>query len=204
MAALFRPPADFARANLDLTTIAAGERFGRIYFDRRADPLGFGKTPSRFSDPRRRKPENRFGVLYLGESLKVCFLEAVLRDKRNGVVGDYPLDETELRTRRFAAVDVIAPLAMVDLRGDGRVRMGVPSDVSRASSQRLARAWSAAFHEHPAQPDGIAYPSRLNGQTNLAVYDRALPKLRVAGTTPFMDVPELPEVLDDLRVALVP
>ncbi len=43
------------------------------------DPLGFGKSPSRFSDTRRRIAENRFGVLYLGETLKVCFLEALLR-----------------------------------------------------------------------------------------------------------------------------
>jgi RES domain len=204
VAAPSRPKADFAGVNLDLTTFAAGERFRRIYFDRHASPLGFGKTPSRFSDPRRRKPENRFGVLYLGETLKVCFLEAVLRDKRNGVVGDYPLDETELRARRLAVVEVATPLAMVDLRGDGGIRMGVPSDVSRASGQRLARAWSAAFHEHAAQPDGIVYSSRLNGQTNLAVYDRAIPKLRVAGTTPLIDAPELPEVLDELLVALVP
>jgi hypothetical protein len=199
----FRPPADFARANLDLKTFAVGDRFGRIYVDHHSNPLGFGKTPSRFSDPRHRIPKNRFGVLYLGESLKVCFLEAVLRDKRNGAIGDYPLDEKELRARQFAVVEVITPLAMVDLRGDGGVRMGVPSDVSRASDQRLARAWSVEFHEHPARPDGIVYSSRLNGQTNLAVYDRAIPKLRVADTTPLMAAPELPEVLDDLLVALV-
>jgi hypothetical protein len=144
--ARLRPTADFARVDLDLTIVAAGARFGRIYFDRHTNPLGFGNTPSRFSDPRRRKAENRFGVLYLGETLKVCFLEAVLRDKRNGAIGDYPLDETELRARRFAAVEVVAPLAMVDLRGDGGVRIGVPSDVTRASGHRLARAWSAAFH----------------------------------------------------------
>jgi hypothetical protein len=202
--ARLRPTADFARVDLDLTIVAAGARFSRIYFDRHTNPLGFGNTPSRFSDPRRRKAENRFGVLYLGETLKVCFLEAVLRDKRNGAIGDYPLDETELRARRFAAVEVVAPLAMVDLRGDGGVRIGVPSDVTRASGHRLARAWSAAFHKHPAQPDGIVYPSRLNGQTNLAVYDRAIPKLRVADTMRLMDAPELPEVLDDLLVALVP
>jgi len=204
VAAPLRPTADFARVDLDLTTFAAGQRFARIYFDRHANPLGFGKTPSRFSDPRRRNPHNRFGVLYLGEALKVCFLEAVLRDKRNGAVGDYPLDETELRARRFAAVEVVTPLAMVDLRGDGGVRMGVPSDVSRSSDQRLARAWSLAIHEHPAQPDGIVYSSRLNGQTNLAVYDRAIPKLRVAETAPLMSAPELPEILDELLVALVP
>ena len=96
-------------------------------------------------------------MLYLGETLKVCFLEAVLRDKRNGSIGDYPLDETELRARRFTLVEVHDPLTIVDLRRDSGVRMGVPSDVARASDQRLARLWSVAFHDHPAAPDGIAY-----------------------------------------------
>ena len=198
------PTADLARVRLDLTAFAVGERFCRIDFARHASPLGFGKTPSRFSDPRRCKPENRFGVLYLGETLKVCFLEAVLRDKRNGSVGDYPLDETELRARRFTLVEVDAPLRVVDLRQDGGVRMGVPSDVSRASDQRLARRWSAAFHEHPAAPDGVAYKSRLNGQTNLAIYDRAVPKLRVAATMPLIAAPGLATVFDELLVALAP
>ena len=198
------PTAEFACATLDLTTFPIGARFGRIHFARHAEPLGFGKTPSRFSDPRRRKPENRFGVLYLGETLKVCFLEAILRDKRNGSAGDYPLDETELRARRFSLVEVAAPLTVVDLRRDGGVRMGVPSDVSRAFDQTLARRWSAAFHDHPEAPDGIAYESRLNGQTNLAIYDRAVRKLRVASTMPLLAAPDLPGVLDDLLVAIVP
>ena len=198
------PTPDFACAALDLTTFPAGSRFGRVHLARCADPLGFGKTPSRFSDPRRRKPETRFGVLYLGETLKVCFLEAVLRDKRNGLVGDYPLDEIELRARRFTLVEIVAPLTVIDLRRDGGVRMGVPSDVSRSSDQRLAQLWSVALHEHPARPDGIAYESRLNGHTNLAIYDRAIPKLRVAATMPLLAAPDLPTVLDDFLVAVVP
>jgi hypothetical protein len=199
-----RPTADFACVNLDVTTFNVGARFRRIYFDRYPNPLGFGKSPSRFSDPRRRIPANRFGVLYLGATLKVCFLEALLRDKRNGAVGDYPLSEAELHARRFAVVKVEAQLSMVDLRTDGGVRMGVPSDVSRASNQHLARAWSAAVHEHPANPDGIVYSSRLNGHTNLAIYNRAIPKLRVAGTMPLINAWGLPAVLDELLVALVP
>jgi hypothetical protein len=75
-----RPTPAFASVKLETATVAPGRRFGRLYFDRYPNPLGFGKTPSRFSDPRRRIPRNRFGVLYLGESLKVCFLEALLRD----------------------------------------------------------------------------------------------------------------------------
>ena len=81
--------------------------------------------------------------------------------------------------------------------------MGVPSDVAHASDQRLARAWSLAFHEHPSKPDGIVYSSRLNGQTNLAVYDRAISKLRVVETTPLIGVADLPAALDELQVALV-
>lgn len=198
------PTPDFAQAPLDLTTIPAGARFGRVHLACYADPLGFAKTRSRFSDPRRRrKPENRFGVLYLGETLKVCFLETVLRDKRNGSVEDYPLDEIELRARRFTLVEAAAPLTVVDLRRDGGVRMGVPSDVCRASDQGLAQLWSVALHDHPAAPDGIAYESRLNGHSNMANYDRAIPKLRVAETMPLLAAPDLPTVLDDLLVAIV-
>lgn len=174
-----RPTSAFKSAPLETTIIPQGRRFGRIYLDRYPDPLGVGRTPSRFSDPRRRVPRNQFGVLYLDSSLKVCFLEALLRDARDGTVGDLPLDERELSTRRFAEIEVFRPLTLVNLGGDAAVRMGVPSDVARATSQSLARDWSLAFYEHPSEPDGILYPSRLNGETNLAVYDRAIPKLQV-------------------------
>jgi len=198
-----KPAPSFNRAALHLATVDPGARFGRIVLNRHSDPLGFGKTPSRFSDPRRRIPSHRFGVIYLGETLKVCFLEAVLRDSRNGAVGDYPMDERELHVRRYAEIEIAAPLSLVDLRSDGPIRMGVPSDVARASRQRLGRAWSLAFHQHPSAPDGIVYPSRLNGQTNLAVYDRATSKLRVANVGPLIAAPDLPTVLDELMVALV-
>ena len=80
---------------------------------------------------------NLLGVIYLGETLKVCFLEAVLRDSRNRAVGDYPMDERELHIRRYVEVEITAPLSLVDLRGDGAIRMGVPSDVA----PRLLRDW---------------------------------------------------------------
>jgi hypothetical protein len=198
-----QPTTAFKGVTLETTTIATGRRFGRICLERYPEPLGFGVTPSRFSDPRRRATKNRFGVLYLGSSLKVCFLEALLRDARNGVVGDYPLDERELHARRFVEIEVTRPLTLVSLAGDAAVRMGVPSDVARASKQALARAWSVAFHEHPTAPDGIVYPSRLNGETNLAVYDRAISKLRASRSMPLISAPGLADVLNGLKVALV-
>jgi hypothetical protein len=198
-----KPTSAFATAKLETATIGPGRRFGRLHLARHADPLGFGKTPSRFSDPRRRIPGNRFGVLYLSESLKTCFLEAVLRDQRNGVVGDFPLSEHELHNRQYAEIAVAHELILVDLRGDAAIRMGVPSDVAGASQQSLARWWSVAFHEHPEQPDGIIYASRLNAETNLAVYGRAISKLTVRSVTPLIHARGLADVLDQLKVALV-
>ena len=183
-----------------------GERFGRIYSDGFPDPLGFGKRPSRFSDPRRRVEANRFGVLYLGETVKVCFLEAVLRDQRDGVVGSLPVHEEELATRNFADVEVVRPLRVVDLREDRAIAMGVPSDVHRGSRHTLGRGgWGAvdAPPPPPPPPDGIIYPSRLNGHINLAIYDRAIWKLRAVRARKLLAVPELAGVLDDLEVALI-
>jgi hypothetical protein len=198
------PPATLANSRLELHTVAAGARFGRIYLGRYPDPLGYGKSRSRFSDPRRRIDANRFGVLYLGDTLKVCFLEAVLRDRRDGSDGSLLLGEDELHERSFAEIEVTAALTMVDLRNDGAIRMGVPTDVARASTQALARKWSLAWHEHPDQPDGIIYPSRLNGQTNLAVYHRAVPKLRAVDVRPLIGASGLAAVLNELLVELAP
>ncbi|MER9230357.1 RES family NAD+ phosphorylase [Mesorhizobium sp. M0664] len=92
---------------------------------------------------------------------------------------------------------------MVDLRGDNAARMGVPTDVVRAQRQNLARRWSLAFHEQPSQPDGIIYPSRLNEATNLAIYDRAVPKLQAKRVMALLGARGLAQVLEDFRVGLV-
>jgi hypothetical protein len=196
------PTAAFATAPLDLATIAPGERFGRIHSNAWPDPLGFGKSPSRFSDPRRRLSADRFGVLYLGSTFKVCFVETLLRDQRDGLIGDLILDESELTKRSYATVEVSTALSLLDLRNDGPLRMGIPSDVVRGSRQSLARKWSLAFYKHPTQPDGIVYPSRLNGETNIAVYDHAVAKLRVHSTGPLLNAPDLARTLDELRIGL--
>ena len=200
--AAIKPPAGFERQPLDIETIPSGRRFGRIYASAFPDPLGFGKTASRFSDPRRRDATKRFGVLYLGETLKVCFLEAVLRDRRDGLIGDLPIEEKRSK-RGYAEVETIADLSLVDLRDDHAIRMGVPTDVAKSSRQSLARSWALAFHEHQSLPDGIIYSSRLNGHTNIAVFGRAVSKLAPARIVPLIGAPGLAAVINDLRVSLV-
>lgn len=197
-----KPPAGFDHSPLDSETVPTGRRFGRIYASAFPDPLGYGKTPSRFSDPRRRNAAGRFGVLYLGDSLKVCFLEAVLRDRRDGLIGDLPISEQEIHARRYAEIEAVEDLRLVDLRDDHAVRMGVPSDVAKSFRQSLARTWSLAFYGHSTLPDGIIYPSRLNGGTNLAIFDRAVAKLAVTRVVPLIGAPGLARVLDELHVGL--
>jgi hypothetical protein len=82
--------------------------------------------------------------------------------------------------------------------------MGIPSDVARGSKQSLARAWSVAFHEHPAAVDGILYASRLNGQTNIALYGRAVSKLRPGKVSSLLAEPEFATILTDLKVGIAP
>jgi hypothetical protein len=197
------PTSAFTGVALNITTIPAGAEFGRIHRRVHPDPLGFGKSLSRFSDPRRRSADRRFGLLYLGSSLKVCFLETILRDERDGIVGQVEIAESELDDRRYAEVHVREPLQMLDLTGDGPIRMGIPSDVARSSRQALARKWSVAFYEHPTRIDGIVYPSRLNSEINLAVYDRSVSKLEPLRGHDLKRAPGMADVLDDFLVALI-
>lgn len=139
----------------------------------------------------------------MGDTVKVCFLKAVLRDQRDGLIGDLPIAESALHDRQYAQIEVIASLTMVDLRADGAIRMGVPSDVAKSSKQSLAREWAVAFHEHRDQIDGIIYPSRLNGHTNVAVFDRSIDKLKAIDATRLIRAPGLAAVLDDLDIAIV-
>jgi hypothetical protein len=81
--------------------------------------------------------------------------------------------------------------------------MGIPTDVVRGSKQGLARRWSVAVHAHPEQVDGLIYPSRLNGETNLALYDRAILKLTSTRTTVLKRASGLAAALGEFEVALV-
>lgn len=191
------PPPEFAAADLVTETLPRGTRFGRIYLDRYPDPLGFGKTSSRFSDPR-----HEYGVAYLGSTLQVCFIEAYLRDQKNGRVGDFLISERDISSRRFVDIDVIDPLTLVELRGPAAIAMGIPSDVVGRSTHELSQQWSRAIYDHPRRPDGILYPSRFTQENNIAVFDRAIPKLAPKGNRLLTEANGLAPVLRTLRVAI--
>lgn len=134
-----RPPPDFDQTTLDLETTRL-DGVLRLYGAAYPNPLGYGKARSRFADPRPLPEADRFGVVYLGQTLKGCFVEAVLRDRANATIGDFVLAENELRAFRVARISTRRALRLVDLRGDGAVRMRVPSDAVRGSDHALGMA----------------------------------------------------------------
>ena len=194
------PPKGFESSGIELASIKTGTKWFRLYSSRYPDPLGFGFSPSRFSDPGVALPEkDRFGVIYFGSSLKVCFLERILRDIRNGRLGDVPIPYAELEQLMCAEIVTARPLNLVDLRGDNLVKMGVPTDAVRASSHRLGQKWSLAFWLHKQRPHGILYPSRLNEEINLALYDVAAYLER----GPFEYTAEAAALIREFKLAIV-
>ena len=76
------PPKGFATRPLVLHAPSRSRAWLRLYSDAHTDPLGFGHAPGRFSDPRIGEQGARpYGVVYLGRTLKVCFLEAIVRGR---------------------------------------------------------------------------------------------------------------------------
>lgn len=198
------PTQGFETRPLALTEIAAGNVWRR-YRSRFPNPLGYSFGPSRFSDPETALvPPERFGVIYLGSSVKVCFLEVILRDRGDGRTRSFPIEWAELEVWTCSELRIDTMLRLVDLRGDGLVRMGVPTDVARASVQSLGRAWSRAFWSHHAAPDGIIYESRLNGEINIALFDRALTKVSTIATPRLVECrSELAGIITDFDLAMI-
>lgn len=147
---------------------------------------------------------DRFSVVYFGSSMKVCFAEAILRDAGVGTSGLIPFELAELTCYACAEVDVATELYLADLRGDGLLQLRMPTDAARAREHRLGQLWSRAIWLNEARPDGIVYESRLNGETNIAIYDRALSKLRVNNVRPMVERrDEMAGIIDDFELAIV-
>lgn len=201
-----QPPKTFINSRLDFKIIhPGGASWWHLTLARYPDPLGYGKTPSRFSDPRVALPEEeQFGVFYLGASIRVCFLETILRDRRTARTGYLPIPQSELQEWNTVPVEVAEPLRLVDLTGDGPIRMGVPTDAVRASRHHLGQVWSLALWGHNSQPDGILFPSRLNMELDMALFDRAVPKIRHAKVVPLLhQYREMADILRRFELSIV-
>jgi hypothetical protein len=197
------PPPAFRSREVVLASVPVGEIWRRLYPSGHSNPLGFGYGQSRFSDPDV-GASVRFGVVYLGSSVKVCFAEAILRDQGTGRLSTFPIELAELEHWTCATITIKDPLNLLDLRGDNSIKMGIPSSVMRDRAHDHGQVWSRAIWSHDSIPDGIIYDSRLNGETNVALYDRALHKAIAVSTPRLLECRrEMAQILDDFDLAII-
>lgn len=188
-----RPTAAFQAEKLRLVQAGDFNPLVRLYPRRYSDPLGFARTASRFSD-------GTFGVVYASQAFSTAFLEVVVRDLAVGVPGPLDVPESLLSGLVVTELHCPTPIHLADLREPVAVR--VPTDVVRGSVHDPA--WARAIHDNAAAPEGIVYPSRLDGYINIGVYEHKCRDLVPGRTRPLLDHPELGKVLDRYGVALLP
>ncbi len=158
----------FERITAQLVGVELDPVYRLIRRQHRRRPLGVVPAPSRFSDP-----NGQYAVLYAAESVRCSFWEALgrnrfTRKKRR----ELPL--AEVKGRVVATLRSVEPLALVDLRGDGAVRIGAPPGVANHAA---GRTLSAVTHARVPEADGFLYHSRFTGHACVAIFSRALRRL---------------------------
>ncbi len=175
-------------------------RLGRVFRvirrDRRSTPLGAVPAPSRFSDPK-----ERYAVLYASDTVRCAFWETLGRN-RFARRRRRELPRTEIEARLVVSISSTEPLALVDLRGDGPVRIGARSAVAHDGNHAAGRALSAAVHAGVPEADGFLYPSRFTGDICVAVFDRSFGKLELLGIDELVRHSGLLDALDDYGIVL--
>ena len=192
--------ADYPRDRIESVLLKA--RFPdsyRIMPERyRASPLGASTADSRFCSR-----NAGYSVLYAASDFATAFIETVVRDRfvrqseRNVAL-------REITERYWARISARpgTELTLLDLRGDGCARVGVPTDAVHARNHAAGRAFASAIHAEHADVEGLLHASRLTGEDVYAVFDRGLGKLNVAETGTLLDHPRLPEVLERHSIGL--
>ena len=186
---------DPERLRARLCEVRLGRVFRVLHRAHRATPLRAVPAPSRFSDP-----QGGYAVLYASESVRCAFWETLGRN-RFARRRRRELARSEAEARLVVSIRS-GPLSLVDLRGDGPVRVGAPSAVAHDGNHAAGRALSAAVHANVAEADGFVFASRFTGHACVAVFDRSFSKLTALGIADLVRHVEFLEALDDYRIVL--
>ncbi len=165
----------------------------------RGSPLGTVPADSRFCSR-----AAGYTVLYTAPEFATAFIETVVRD-RFARRREREVVLRELTQRVWACIRSRSgtALTLLDLRGDGCVRIGAPTDTVRARNHAAGRAFAKAIHAEHADIDGLIYVSRLTGEEVHAVFDRGVGTLEAAETGRLADHPGLPDVLERHGIGLI-
>lgn len=161
-------------------------------------PLGTAPGDSRFC-----ARADGFSLLYSTSDLATGFVEVIVRD-RFMAQAPREIRLKEVTQRAWAQISSLpgTQLNLLDLRQEGCVKMGIPTDAVKARNHAAGRALGRTLYRYHGQVDGILFSSRLTGQDVYAIFDRALDKLSVMDTGWLAEHPELPAILSrfDMRL----
>ena len=148
-------------------------------------PLGTAAGDSRFCSK-----DDSYTVLYAAADFATAFVETVVRDElTHAGQRRLPLASVTARSWVNLRTRPRTKLQLLDLRRDGCVKLGAPTDAVNARNHAAGRALGRAIHDEHGQVDGLLFSSRLTGADAYAVFDRATNKLSrtddgTLGTTP--------------------
>lgn len=162
-------------------------------------PLGTAAAASRFC-----AKTDGYTVLYASPDFATAFVETVVRDrftrKRNREI---LLKEVTERAWAYIQTKPRAKLRLLDLRGDGCVRLGAPTDAVKARSHAAGRALGRVVHREHKDVDGFLFASRLTDCEVYALFNRAIAKLVASDSGLLPDHPDLPDVLARHKITAV-
>ena len=176
---------NLARAWRHLVAAHEVDQFVRISHERyQNSPLGTASGPSRFS-PRNRECAPAFQVLYLAGDTATALYETVIRD-RFEMMAQRVLapDDYSGRVAFNISTKPTQTVALIDLTGGRDAMYGVPTDVNRARTQTDGQHFAEFVHANMPTVDGVLYQSRFTARDCIAVFDRAIDRLKVDRLVP--------------------
>ena len=164
-----------------------------------ATPLGTAPADSRFC-----ARHDGFTVLYAAADFATAFIETVVRDRFvRRQQREVRLKEVTARAWVYLETLPGAWLNLLDLRQDGCIRLGAPTDAINARHHGAGSALGRMVHAEHRRVDGLIFPSRLTGADVYALFDRSLGRLQVLDWGALAWHPDLPAVLQRHAIVLV-
>jgi hypothetical protein len=185
------PPEWLADILLPIHEIQAGTALHRVHRSS-LDPIFFGPGPAVPPTNRFDSASGRFGVLYVGLSLRGALAETLVRNPQRLIVA-----MNDIVGRSVSALVFDRPLRIVRLYGWGLQTVGTDNSISTGPYAPCG-LWSDALCDHPDRPDGLAYQSRHDSfEICLAIFEKADVRLQAKGTRPLSSMlGEVAAVLD--------
>jgi len=94
-------------------------------------------------------------------------------------------------------------LKLLDLRGDGCIRLGAPTDAVNARSHGAGRTLGQVIYSEHKEIDGLLFSSRLTSADVFVIFDRAIQKIHSIESGKLQDHPELCDTLSKYNIQLI-